>query len=80
MLKVALPAASVPAPRSVAPLKKFTVPGGVPAVEVTVAVSVTGWPNVEGFGAEVNVVVVGAGFTNCASTAEVEPAKLAEPA
>lgn len=41
VLNVATPPESVADPSSAAPLKKFTVPGGVPAADVTVAVSVT---------------------------------------
>jgi hypothetical protein len=42
----------------VAPSANATVPAGVPAMEVTVAVKVTDCPNVEGFGEEVTVVAV----------------------
>lgn len=65
VLNAAMPPESAPEPSSATPLKKFTVPVGVPAVEVTVAVSVTDSPKVEGFSDEVKPVEVGAGFTVC---------------
>jgi hypothetical protein len=37
------------------------LPVGVPAAEVTVAVKVTGWPNVDGLTEEVSVVLDTAG-------------------
>jgi hypothetical protein len=48
-----------------------TVPVGVPALLVTVAVNVTDWPTVDGFADDVTAVVVLTGFTVCVSTAEV---------
>ena len=42
---------SVPVPRVVEPSLKVTVPVGVPAPELTVAVKVTAWPKTEGLGA-----------------------------
>jgi len=51
-------------PRTVLPFWNVTVPAGVPPVdEVTVAVKVTGCANKEGFGDDVNVVVVVARVT-----------------
>ena len=44
--------------RTVAPSVKVTVPVGTPPVPATVAVNVTDWPDVDGFGDEVRVVVV----------------------
>ena len=44
-------------PITVLPLLKVTVPVGIPVLEVTVAVKVTGDPNVDGFGAEVRAAV-----------------------
>ena len=41
--------------------KTWTVPVGVPAVDVKVAVSVTVWPSVAGLGLTVNCGVVVAG-------------------
>jgi hypothetical protein len=52
------PALSVPVPSKVAPSRKVTVPVGVPARLVTVAVKVTDWPKVEGFGEPVTIVVL----------------------
>ena len=51
---------SVADPRLVLPLKNVTVPVGVPVPEValTVAVNVTFWLRTEGFGEELNAVVV----------------------
>ena len=50
----------------VEPSVKVTVPDGVPAAEVVVEVNVTDWPKFDGFGAELNVVVVLAVlFTTC---------------
>jgi hypothetical protein len=63
----ALPLASrVATPRSTVPLKKETVPEGVPAELVTWALKVTGCPNtgvVPDVGEVVAVVVVGEGLT-----------------
>ena len=47
---LAWPAVTVPTPSGVTPSEKATVPVGVPAKDVTVAVKVTGAPKVEGFG------------------------------
>ena len=58
VLIAANPDESVPVPSNVPPSKKFTVPVGTPAVEVTVALSVTLSLNVEGFGEEARLVVV----------------------
>ena len=44
--------------RTVDPSLKVTVPTGTPALEVVVDVKVTDWPKVEGFGAELTVVLV----------------------
>ena len=49
--------------QTVAPSVKVTVPTGVPELEVVVEVKVTDWPDVEGFGEDVAVVVVAALFT-----------------
>jgi len=67
----------VPDPSNVAPSKKFTVPVGVPPEEVTVAVSVTLSLNVEGFGADVRTVAVGAEFTVWVLIGDVDDAKFA---
>lgn len=59
-------------------LKKLTDPDGVPAVDVTVAVSVTFWPNVDGFGEEARLVAVAAAPTDWLTGEDVEPLKLVE--
>lgn len=79
VLNEELPPERTAEPRRAAPSKKFTDPAGVPATETTLAVKVTDWPVWEGFGVEARRVLVGAGFTLCASTADVEDAKLVEP-
>jgi hypothetical protein len=59
-------------PRRVAPSKKATDPVGVPETAVTVAVKVTCWPTVLGFGSAVSVVVVVvAEFTVCVNVPEL---------
>ena len=49
--------------KTAAPSVKVTVPTGTPQLEIVVEVNVTAWPNVEGFGEEVAVVLVPALFT-----------------
>ena len=59
LLKVATPLLlSVPLPSNVAPSLKLTAPVAVPAVQATVAVKVTAWPEEDGLGAQVKAVVV----------------------
>ena len=59
VVRIATPEAfSVRVPRFVAPSKKLTLPPGVPASDVTVAVMVTFCPNVLGFGDVPRLVVV----------------------
>ncbi len=54
------------APSCVVPSKNTTVPVGVPEVrEVTVAVNVTCWPELDGFGDDVSTVVVAAPVAAC---------------
>ena len=53
-------------------LEKSTVPAGLPAGVVIVAVMVTHWPRVDGLGDDVRVVLVAARLTVCA-TDEVDP-------
>ena len=53
------PLFSVPVPSVVVPSMKVTVPPGVPALEVTVAVKVTEAPKVDGFSEEATEVEVG---------------------
>ena len=60
VVKVAVPAASVPVPSTVAPVLNVIVSpfGTLPPVEATVAVNVTACPNVDGFEPDCKVVVV----------------------
>jgi hypothetical protein len=74
------PLFSVPVPSVVVPSMKVTVPPGVPALEVTVAVKVTEAPKVDGFSEEARDVVVGPGLTVWESAGEVLPLKFVEPA
>jgi hypothetical protein len=76
---VALPLLSVPVPSVVEPFLKVTVPVGVPPLEVTVAVKVTDWPEVDGFREEVTEVEEVACLTVCVSTGEVLPLKSVLP-
>lgn len=78
VLKVAKPPDRVPDPSSETPSKKLTVPVGAPPVDETVAVKVRLSLKAEGFGEDDKVVVVGARFTVCVSTEDVEPAKSVE--
>ena len=57
------PASRVSVPSDVTPSKNSTVPVGVPAPEVTVAVIVTDCPKLDGLGEEVTAVVVLAALT-----------------
>ena len=63
-------------PKRVLPLKKLTVPAGVPAgAGATVAVRVTGCPTMAGLGAASRMVAVTVcGLTDTVWNAEVEPA------
>ena len=67
VVKVAWPLAMVTlAARVVAPSVKVTVPLGVPApgaTAATVAVKVTAWPNTDGLGVELTVVLLEALLT-----------------
>jgi len=65
-----------------APSLNVTVPVGTPAPEVTVELSVTVWPTVEGLGVELRLVEVAAAagaFTTWVTIAEVLAAKLPSP-
>jgi len=82
MLSEALPVTSVTVPSVAAPSLNVTVPVGTPAPDVTVELSVTVWPTVEGLGVEVRLVEVAAAaaaFTIWVTVAEVLAAKLAFP-
>ena len=60
VVKLAIPPESVPAPSVAAPSLKVTVPVGVPEPDagLSVALNVTDWPTTDGFGEEIEVVVV----------------------
>ena len=85
VVKVAWPLAMVTlAARVVAPSVKVTVPLGVPApgaTAATVAVKVTAWPNTDGLGDELTVLLLEALFTTCGVTESfpVELPKLLSP-
>jgi hypothetical protein len=71
-------APSVPDPIVVVPSRKATLPVGtgvLPVVPATVAVKLTDWPMLDGFGVDATVVVVatlGGVLTTWVSTAEVD--------
>jgi hypothetical protein len=74
LVSVAFPLASDTVCNAVAPSFSVTEPVGVPlpgATVATVTLNVTVWPNVDGFGEDINVVAVAALFTVCVTTAEV---------
>src|SRR6266567_3955376 len=79
MLSEALPVTSVTVPSVAAPSLNVTVPVGTPAPDVTVELSVTVWPTVEGFGEEVRLVLESPAFTVCVRTADVLAANVAFP-
>src|SRR5438128_11549180 len=66
VVSVAMPKeSSAPVPRLVAPSRNVTVPVGMRAGELTVAVKVTGWPKVDGFAEESAAGVVARLFAVC---------------
>src|SRR5207245_11241289 len=74
MLSDALPLTSVTTPSVVAPSRNVTAPVGTPAPDVTVELSVTVCPTVEGFGVDVRLVDVAAAagaLTICVSVGAV---------
>src|SRR5207245_133293 len=75
----AVPLTSVTVPSTVAPSLNVTVPVGTPAADVTVELSVTAWPLVEGLGLEVRLVEVAAGFTIWVTVGDVLAAIVALP-
>jgi hypothetical protein len=82
VLSTADPLLTGEVPSDVTPSKNSTEPPGPPApggLTVTVAVSVTFPPNVDGFGALLSDVAVLAWFTVCACAADELPLKLAFP-
>jgi len=52
VVNVAFPLTSWPVPKTVVPAVKVTGPVGVTVGDVIVAVNVTGWPRIDGFGVE----------------------------
>jgi hypothetical protein len=78
MVSDALAALKATVPREVAPSKNCTVPVA-PEDGATVAVSVTGCPNVDGFSDEISVVTVAAAFTVCVREEEILPVKCVSP-
>jgi len=80
VVRVAMPEEStVPVPRLVVPSRNVTVPVGMPAGELTVAVKVTGWPKTLGFTEEIDVTVVAALFTVCDNGEELLGSKFVSP-
>ncbi len=80
VVSVAMPEeSSVPVPRLLAPSRNVTVPVGMPAGELTVAVKVTGWPKTLGFAEEIAVTVVAALFTVCDNGEELLGSKFVSP-
>src|SRR3954465_2827095 len=80
--RVATPLLSEEVPSEVVPLKNWTCPVGVPTpllAPATVAVSDTDWPEFEGFGVVVTVVVLSALVTVTLTGADVLAAKLLPP-
>ena len=80
--KVALPEERLAIPKVEAPSRKVTVPVGTPvpgAIGLTVAVTVTDWPNTDGFTEVVNVVEVASLITVWVIAAEPPALKLASP-
>jgi hypothetical protein len=74
---VATPETTGLVPSDETPSKNSTEP--VAAAGVTVAVNVTFWPNVDGFGALASDVLEPAVFTVCECAGDVLPLKLAFP-
>src|SRR5213594_4127828 len=82
MLSDALPLTSVTTPSVVAPSRNVTVPVGTPAPDVTVELSVTVCPTMDGFGVDVRLVDVAAAagaLTTWFTVAEVLTANVALP-
>jgi hypothetical protein len=82
LLNVACPPLRVRVAKVVVPSMKATEPPGVPppgATALTVAVSATDWPKVDGFTDDVSVVVVLAWFTVCVRAADALPLKFVSP-
>ena len=71
VLKAATPFVRATVPSTFVPFLKVTFPVGTPFEELTVAVNVMDWPNVEGFKLETSAVVVGTPFTVCTRIPDV---------
>ena len=74
VVHVAAPEVSATAEQSVVvPSRNVTVPVGALPLPVMVAVIVTLWPEVEGFGVEVSVTLDESLFTVCATEPDAAP-------
>src|SRR5437762_1842901 len=82
VVKDAVPLRNSAVPSGVPPSVKVTVPVGVPAPPLTVAVNVTAWPDSDGFSDEARAVDVAAGWpglTTWVRTAELLAASVPSP-
>jgi hypothetical protein len=78
--KLALPEVSVAVPIVPVPSLNVIFPVGItPVAELTCALNTTVWLYCDGFGAEVNVVVLAAGLIVCTNTGEALATKVASP-
>ena len=76
---VAEPPDSAPVPSVEPPFMNVTLPVGVPAVDDTVTVKVTGWPDALGLGEAFRRAVVTPLLTVCVMPDDVEAVKLELP-
>jgi hypothetical protein len=76
---VATPPVSVTVASLVVPFINVTVPVGVPAAELTIALNVTVWPKADGFWNVWSISTGGALFTTSFSAAELLLLKPASP-
>ena len=79
VVKVALPPLSCAVPSTVVPAVNVTGPVGVTVGDVIVALKVTLWPWVDGFGDEVSFAALVVCFTTWLRTADVLPALFPSP-
>lgn len=82
IVKDACPLTRLAVPRLVSPSRNVTVPVGMPdpgAVALTVAVAITGWPKIPGFGDAFTATVGTSRFTICVNGEEVFALKLLSP-
>jgi len=80
VVSIATPALSAAVPKVFVPNLNVTDPVGVPVVEdVTVAVKVTDWPVIDGFGDAVSVMLVAAFVTTWDIAVDVLAALFASP-